>query len=240
MENKPSVELTIKEPPFMDIQMKNSFQYPHEAFALMEYGCEECGKVEIIWNSRDGVTPFMVGCPFCRGTMQHINWSHDRFTPNYIPPIGSRVFFSCTNIHEVIQEVFDNYTEEVWERIKKNWGKYYTDRYELIWKIAQGNIVEDLRFEHPHIAIITENNQERFMSRYAKISKRLEEITKGNALLASWIGIAFKSFTAYFLKHDIMDDIIEEIEKNKEQWKEQWKNIAAKELLGKDDGNDQE
>lgn len=206
MGNKPSVKLTTKEQPFMDIRTED-FQHP-EAFALMEYGCEECGKVEIIWNSRDGVTPFMVGCPFCQGTMQHINWSHDRFTPNYIPPIGSRVFFSCTNIHEVIQEVFDNYTEEVWERIKKNWAEYCTDRYELIWKIAQGNIVEDLRFEHPHIAIITEDNQERFMSRYAKISKRLEEmkqILKGSALSIADAGIAFRELSAELKKYDIME-----------------------------------
>lgn len=207
MKDKLLVKLTVKRPPFMDIRTED-FQYPHEAFALMEYGCEECGKVEIIWNSRDGVTPFMVDCPFCHGTMQHINWSHDRFTPNYIPPIGSRVFFSCTNIHEVIQEVFDNYTEEVWERIKKNWAEYCTDRYELIWKTAQGNIADDLRFEHPHIAVINEDNQERFMSRYAKISKRLEEmkqILKGSALTVAAAVTSFKSFAAELKKHDIME-----------------------------------
>ena len=38
-------------------------KYKHaEAYCLMKYKCEKCGKTEILWNSRDGVTPFMIKC----------------------------------------------------------------------------------------------------------------------------------------------------------------------------------
>lgn len=35
-----------------------------EAYLLMNYRCE-CGHHELIWNSRDGVTPFTLSCPNC-------------------------------------------------------------------------------------------------------------------------------------------------------------------------------
>ena len=51
-------------------------KYNHkEAFCLMQYQCEKCGGLEYLWNSRDGVTPFMLGCIKCDGMMQHINWN---------------------------------------------------------------------------------------------------------------------------------------------------------------------
>src|SRR5438128_138761 len=46
-----------------------------EAFMLMWYECRGCGARERVWNSRDGVTPFGMGCASC-GTdnMLHTNW----------------------------------------------------------------------------------------------------------------------------------------------------------------------
>lgn len=63
-----------------------------EAFCLMQYECEKCSKLEIIWNSRDGVTPFVVGCNCCDGSMEHVNWGMDEYVPNHYPHKGNRVF----------------------------------------------------------------------------------------------------------------------------------------------------
>ena len=66
-------------------------QYNHsEAFCLMSYRCRQCGLVERIWNSRDGVTPFMCCCRSCDGDMTHIDWHLDQCLPTYTPPKGSR------------------------------------------------------------------------------------------------------------------------------------------------------
>ena len=52
--------------------------YNHrEAFCLMEYCCEECTHVEIIWNSRDGVAPSGTTCPSCGASMIHKNMWKD-------------------------------------------------------------------------------------------------------------------------------------------------------------------
>ncbi|SMC32682.1 hypothetical protein SAMN06297251_10169 [Fulvimarina manganoxydans] len=74
-----------------------------EAFCLMKYREPvEGGRVEWIWNSRDGITPFCVLDPEQAGRSpregekpilwQHIDWKEDVCVPNWIPAVGSRVF----------------------------------------------------------------------------------------------------------------------------------------------------
>lgn len=63
-----------------------------EAFCLMTYKCEKCGKTEEVWNSRDGVTPFTIGCEFCDGLASHVNWHDDISIRDYIPSEGKRIF----------------------------------------------------------------------------------------------------------------------------------------------------
>lgn len=61
-------------------------EYQHkEAFCLMQYQCKHCHGTEILWNSRDGVTPFGIHCRICGGSMLHENWQADRFTPDHTP-----------------------------------------------------------------------------------------------------------------------------------------------------------
>lgn len=73
-------------------------EYTHkEAFALMNYACK-CGHREVIWNERDGVTPFTIGCPSCgdgMGLTHHSFWL-DRCDPGHKPHRGQRVFCAMT------------------------------------------------------------------------------------------------------------------------------------------------
>jgi hypothetical protein len=63
-----------------------------EAFMLMQYGCKACRFVEIIWNSRDGVTPFAITCRQCGAAATHIRWNEDEYAPSRLPSPGERVF----------------------------------------------------------------------------------------------------------------------------------------------------
>jgi len=69
--------------------------YSHrEAFCLMKYRDKE-GNEEIIWNSRDGVTPFCVVSR--QGHMaEHVDWKEDVRNEDYDPPPGSRIFMDLT------------------------------------------------------------------------------------------------------------------------------------------------
>ncbi len=51
---------------FGDVDYKHA-----EAFMLMSYQCDGCGTQEQVWNSRDGVTPFIVRCDNCNGAAKH-------------------------------------------------------------------------------------------------------------------------------------------------------------------------
>lgn len=63
-----------------------------EAFALMRYDCRACSNSEITWNSRDGVTPFVMHCPECGGDMVHVDWGSDIYAPDHIPEPGQGVW----------------------------------------------------------------------------------------------------------------------------------------------------
>lgn len=72
-------------------------QYNHtEAFCVMSYRCEKCKYNELLWNSRDGVTPFIINCTKCNGMMQHVCWEKDRCIPNFKPFKGMRIFIDLT------------------------------------------------------------------------------------------------------------------------------------------------
>lgn len=74
------------------VRLVPATKYKHkEAYCLMLYESKD-GKVkETIWNSRDGVTPFMIQSK--DGVMlQHKDWAHDKITPNHVLKSGDRYF----------------------------------------------------------------------------------------------------------------------------------------------------
>lgn len=64
----------------------------YEAFCLMKYVNKATGEVEWLWNSRDGVTPLLIGF---RSDVMHDDWHEDAFVPNFVPPVGMRIFIDA-------------------------------------------------------------------------------------------------------------------------------------------------
>lgn len=70
--------------------------YAHkEAFALMRYRDDVTGAVEILWNSRDGVTPFTITSR-AGNPATHVDYDLDQCVPVHTPALGSRVFVDLT------------------------------------------------------------------------------------------------------------------------------------------------
>lgn len=68
-----------------------------EAFNLMHYACKNCKHREVIWNSRNGVTPFGLTCPSCgKHDLLHVEWHRDVKAPDHVPHPGQRVFIDMT------------------------------------------------------------------------------------------------------------------------------------------------
>lgn len=109
-----------------------------EAFCIMEYHCKKCNKSELIWNSRDGVTPFIISCSSCGSEMRHINWHGDRRDVMHIPEKGERIFINMPEeVHLIymrkrVNDFWDNPSipkpadktkEELIQDLHKGWDK---------------------------------------------------------------------------------------------------------------------
>jgi hypothetical protein len=70
--------------------------YNHaEAYCLMKYATRDGHTVEWLWNSRDGVTPFIIRSKDGE-EMNHVDFYLDRYLPLYKPMAGERVFVDMT------------------------------------------------------------------------------------------------------------------------------------------------
>ncbi len=67
-----------------------------EAFALMQYESDDGSVREVIWNSRDGVTPFCGTSRDGDTQLTHVRWHEDRYAPDHVPALGDRIFVDLT------------------------------------------------------------------------------------------------------------------------------------------------
>ena len=127
-------------------------KYLHkEAFCLMQYQCQSCGKEEDLWNSRDGVTPFSVGCPDCKQIMEHINFGSDYCVPGLKPWPGLRVFVDCTI--KQYREHQSKYVDRIWEQEIKGFGSA-KDKYESKDVLIK-SLMSGFKVGGPHIHLTT-------------------------------------------------------------------------------------
>lgn len=77
-------------------EFMQAHDYKHaEAFCLMKYATRDGRTVEWLWNSRDGVTPFIIRSQ-SGDEMNHVDFNLDRHMPSYKPLPGERVFIDMT------------------------------------------------------------------------------------------------------------------------------------------------
>ncbi len=125
-------------------------QYEHpEAYCLMAYG-DSIGNVEIIWNSRDGVTPFIVRSRQGRES-QHVDWQGDERVPNHVPLVGDRVFEDQTE--ERVRQWRTEYVEKNWSEMRHSYPGNTKD------EVLEMLIEEDMKAfdgHAPQITVVTE------------------------------------------------------------------------------------
>lgn len=129
------VTLTEDEEREINIRLKNDGFLQKEAYCIMEYHCEKCHTSEFLWNSRDGVTPFIINCVHCeKGEMRHINWQGDKREVWHIPKKGERIFITMPN------EVNDLYVrkriEMYWENEQYPMREMFANKEEAFKKLS--------------------------------------------------------------------------------------------------------
>jgi len=103
-----------------------------EAFCLMQYRCARCSQVELLWNSRDGVTPFIIRCAQegCKGEMQHINFGRDR-PVGELPNEAGRVFINLTReaAKAIAEQVIKHHEAQTKEPAHRDMLRELTESY---------------------------------------------------------------------------------------------------------------
>lgn len=77
------------------IEMGNRYRHA-EAFCLMTYISDDGQIVETLWNSRDGVTPFVIMSKDGKIELTHTAWKTDKCVPDFKPNPGDRMFVDLT------------------------------------------------------------------------------------------------------------------------------------------------
>lgn len=146
----------------------------NEAFKRMRYEGEG-GRREWIWNSRDGITPFVVMSADREVEMSHGNWHLDQYLPGYIPPVGSRVFVDMTE--EIARPKAVEYVERHWEN-----PEFPMKDHPVFEPLGKEGAVEhfvkswiaDWGGHSPTVVVVTEAMQAQFKARSEMIAKGMQ------------------------------------------------------------------
>lgn len=179
--------MTDRQPPTQPSQHK-------EAFCLMEYHCTKCANVELVWNSRDGVTPFTIDCPKCGEMAQHDNWHKDQFKPGHEldMQIGERYFLDLKKekLIEYKKKMIDEHWEDSEYPMKDNF-KTKEEALEILTK--------DFMLGEPDVEVWTEEDYKTYHpdNNLATVKKLLEENN----------GVLLNIFEEYTRNHpDVSED----------------------------------
>lgn len=81
-------------------------KYNHtEAFCVMKYASRDGREVEYLWNSRDGVTPYIVIARDGVTELRHVDWNLDCQEPDRIPEVGERIFIDYAGQYALDREI---------------------------------------------------------------------------------------------------------------------------------------
>lgn len=136
--------------------MESKYNHP-EAFCLMQYQDKTTGEVELVWNSRDGVTPFVI---FSRAgnESQHVNWRGDIRRPDHVPEIGDRIFVDLTL--ERCREFHREMVKARWEGGKYPMKDRFASKEEAVENLSESMFDNG---KQPDIIVITEKIRQRFL-----------------------------------------------------------------------------
>lgn len=101
------------------------FNHP-EAYCLMKYRSDDGLEEELLWNSRDGVTPFTITLKSGK-VATHVDWQLDtRTRVDFKPPIGMRYFTDHTEA--TAREAATRNVDRWWEHDQYPMNRSFPDR----------------------------------------------------------------------------------------------------------------
>lgn len=132
-----------------------------EAYCLMLYR-DSAGNEEWIWNSRDGVTHFIVQSR--QGfEANHVEWHWNLFRPYHVPAVGYRIFVTTTpeRARERAEAWYDRFEADT------AWGADFLKRHPDREKAIASKVQEILEYMAPHspdLIEVTEEVRKQFLN----------------------------------------------------------------------------
>jgi hypothetical protein len=167
-----------------------------ERFNLMKYASDDGHVVEWLWNSRNGVTPFMILAKDGETDLRHADWQGDIKDPDHIPMPGDRVFVDWSK--EDAKKFYHKMTVENW-----NAENYPTSAYgDTVEEVAEALVRDGWREGDPCVRTVAasgwpnlEEDEEdtssaeyfKLISRNARLRAELTRIRNLNILPAAEI-----------------------------------------------------
>lgn len=154
----PSVLITVEAPDGRPSAAK--FGHAHgEAFCLMAYASRDGSRREVLWNTRDGVTPF--GLHAEDGVeLFHATWVLDVYAPAFIPPVGMRVFVDLTE--EAARTHAAEQVERDWDHPEYPMREAFASKGDAVGVLTASNME---RPGQPDVVTVTEEMQREFVAR---------------------------------------------------------------------------
>ena len=121
--------------------MSKDKKYNHvEAFCLMKYQSKDGQITEMLWNSRDGVTPFGIRSKDGTTELFHVEWQRDVCCPDHKPQKGDRIFVDLTP--EKARFYAERNVENNWDRPSYPMSEMYETKEEAIEKVSSSYLVQ--------------------------------------------------------------------------------------------------
>lgn len=81
-----------------------------DSYKRMKYLSDDGTEEEWLWNSREGVTPFIITLRSGKSA-RHVEWNKDEYLPDYVPPKGSRIFIDMTEARarQLVEQTIHRY-----------------------------------------------------------------------------------------------------------------------------------
>jgi hypothetical protein len=127
-----------------------------EAFSHMTYTTRDLQNQISVWNSRDGVTPFVI---FVGGLeYHHTNWNGDREDPNYQLKVGDHIFVTINK--EMATKIAEERHEYLWNERGEKSDKEKRNELHRMLEDKEGfvNDLVDQLMGQPYYVFVTEES----------------------------------------------------------------------------------
>jgi hypothetical protein len=136
----------------------------------MNYGARTGGATELIWNSRDGVTPFGIGSKAPgKSMLEHVAWKEDKCNPLHVPEVGERVFVDLTL--ERAMELRNLYVQAMWDHPDYPMHVRWRSMEEAVSDLAWGDYMSF--WPHSPDVVVVDRDLHYFFKERAKHLKKI-------------------------------------------------------------------